>query len=131
MGAASQASRPRERLAAFLAEQYRGVPLRIQTLAYELGVSAKVAENLFNGHWPNDLVFEALVRRFGQALIDAIAGPVIDEEAARIRAEARKHIKALDALRARGLQVVPAGAQPEDVAAAWIAAEARALGLTG
>lgn len=80
-------ARPRERLAAFLDERYRGRP---QALATDLNVSAKRAENLLAGHWPaDDLTLAAIMVRFGRDAWEAIFSPDIDKTRARLAAEVR------------------------------------------
>lgn len=89
--------RPRARLRRFLERDYRGAPAR---LARDIGQSPKVAENLLNGHWPNDLTLSAIVRRFGRDVIDALFLAEVDETLARLSEEESRLERALEATRA-------------------------------
>jgi hypothetical protein len=96
--------RPRNRLAEYLSRQYRGAH-RTKALAGDVGCTPKAAENILNGHWPNDLHFAAIVRRFGRDVLDAIFLPEIDPVLARLAVKEAELDRALQAARARRRQV--------------------------
>lgn len=96
--------RPRQRLRSYLREQYRG-PRSVMRMSYDVGCSRKTAENILDGeHWPNDLTFAAIVRRFGRDLLDAIFNPEIDPVVARLEEEERQLDRQLQAIRAQKKQ---------------------------
>lgn len=99
-----QAERPRDRLRAYLRGELSGVH-QAKQLATIIDGTPKAAENILAGHWPNDLHFAAIVRRFGRDLLDAVFGPDIDETLARLKQEERQLAKAHHAIRSRRLQV--------------------------
>lgn len=96
--------RPRQRLRTYLREQYRG-PRHVMRMAYDVGCSRKTAENILDGeHWPNDLTFASIVRRFGRDLLEAIFNPEIDPVVARLEEEERHLDRQLQAIRAKKKQ---------------------------
>lgn len=96
----AQAERPRERLALFLRAQYRGAHAA-KALARDIGARPKAAENAMAGHWPNDLHFAAIVRRFGRDVWQAVFEPEIAPVLARLKEEERRLDDELQAARAR------------------------------
>lgn len=97
-------TRPRERLRSYLREQYQG-PRAVMRMSSEIDCSRKAAENILDGeHWPNDLTFASIVRRFGRDLLDAVFNPEIDPVVARLEEEERQLDRQLQAVRARRLQ---------------------------
>lgn len=96
--------RPRDRLQLYLRGKYAG-PGATKRLAMDIEATPKTAENILDGHWPSDLHFAAIVRRFGQDIWDAVFLPDIDETLARLREEERHLDHALQAARSRRLQV--------------------------
>lgn len=96
--------RPRERLRKYLRDHYTG-PRHVMRMSYDIGCSRKTAENILDGeHWPNDLTFAAIVRRFGRDLLDAIFNPEIDPVVARLEEEERQLDRQLQAIRAQKKQ---------------------------
>jgi hypothetical protein len=81
------AGRPRDRLRAYLEERFRGRP---GSLAQEVGIGPKAAENLLLGHWPSDTTLSSLLARFGRDLKDALFEPDIDPVLARLAARERQ-----------------------------------------
>lgn len=118
MGAESHGcpARPSERLGRYLRHQYRGAH-QIKSLARDMGATPKAAENALKGHWPNDLHFAAIVRRFGRDLLDAVFAPEIEPVLAKLNEEERQLEEALEAVRKRRRQAAgrPQGA-PQPVA---------------
>lgn len=117
MGTESHETRPSERLALYLRGQYRK-DHRIKKLAQDLvseGVTCtqKTAENILGGHWPSDLHFAAIVRRFGRDVLDAVFGADIDETVARLTAEARALEQQLQDIQARARQAKGYQPQPD------------------
>lgn len=103
MGTESQGTRPSERLALYLRAQYRR-DHRIKRLAADIDCTQKAAENILGGHWPNDLHFGAIVRRFGRDVLDAVFGQDIDATIARLTEEARALEQQLQEIQARARQ---------------------------
>lgn len=95
--------RPRDRLRGFLRDQYRGEH-STKRLAGDIGCTAKTAENILTGHWPNDLHFAAIVRRFGRDVWDAVFLPEIAPVLARLTEEERRLDHELQVARARRRQ---------------------------
>lgn len=96
--------RPRERLRSYLRDHYAG-PRHVMRMSHEIGCSRKTAENILDGeHWPNDLTFAAIVRRFGRDLLEAIFNPEIDPVVARLEEEERQLDRQLQAIRAKKKQ---------------------------
>lgn len=106
----SQGQRPSERLALYLRGQYRR-DHRIKRLASDIDSTPKAAENILNGHWPNDMHLAAIVRRFGRDVLDAVFGHEIDATVARLTEEARALEQQLADIRARAHQVT--GFEPQ------------------
>lgn len=104
MGTESQGTRPSERLALYLRSQYRR-DHRIKRLAADIDCTQKAAENILGGHWPGDLHFAAIVRRFGRDVLDAVFGQDIDATIARLTAEARDLEQQLQDIHARAKAV--------------------------
>ena len=82
------AERPAARLAAALRARYAGGHA-VKRLAADCDLSAKRAENLLLGHWPDDVTFGRIVHRFGRDILEALFAPEIDETSARLAAEIR------------------------------------------
>ena len=99
----SQESRPSERLAIYLRNQYRQ-DHRTKRLAADLECTPKTAENILKGHWPSDLHFGAIVARFGRDVLDAVFGQEIDATIARLTEEARHLEQQLSEIQARARQ---------------------------
>jgi len=100
MGAESQQSnRPSQRLALYLRGQYRR-DHRSKQLSVDIECTPKAAENILNGHWPNDRHLAAIVGRFGRDVLDAVFGPEIDETVARLTTKARELEQQLQEVRA-------------------------------
>ena len=99
----SYGERPRERLQRYLSRQYRGT-FRTKALAEDIDATTKAAENILNGHWPNDRHLAAMVRRFGRDLLDAVFMPEIEPVLARLTEEERQLEEALEEVRQRRRQ---------------------------
>lgn len=138
MGTESQqsldAARPSQRLALYLRNQYRR-DHRGKRLSSDIECTAKAAENILNGHWPNDRHFAAIVSRFGRDVLDAVFGPEIDETVNRLTAKARELEQQLQEVRAlqrqaKGFEPQPDlfGARADDPMEARPAVERRATG---
>jgi|GEM_PF-2717924 hypothetical protein len=97
-------ARPRERLSAYLAQRYPGVG-RDKRLAADLRTSPRAARNLFEGHWPGDETWAAIVRRFGQDVLRVVFAPEIDPVLAEIREREARLARELEGLRARRREV--------------------------
>ncbi len=93
--------RPRDRLSLYLRRQYRG---QTKLLARDMRSTVKTAENVMNGHWPNDLHLAAIVRRFGKDLLDAVFAPEIEPVLARLTQQERELEEALELVRAHRRQ---------------------------
>lgn len=92
--------RPRERLRAYLEERYPGFG-RDKRLAVDLGASAKVARNLFAGHWPGDETWAAIVRRFGADVLRVVFAPEIAPVLAELQEREARLARELEGLRAK------------------------------
>ena len=103
MGADTHGTRPSERLAIYLRGQYRR-DHRTKRLSSDIDCTPKAAENILGGHWPSDLHFAAIVRRFGRDVLDAVFGSEIDATIARLTEEARTLEQQLSDVRARTRQ---------------------------
>jgi len=112
MGIESQGARPSERLALYLKGQYRR-DHRIGRLSQDIQCTKKTAENILNGHWPNDMHFGAIVARFGRDVLDAVFGQEIDATIARLTEEARTLEQQLSDIKARARQVNGYSPQPD------------------
>lgn len=113
MGTESQhAHRPSQRLALYLRGQYRR-DHRSSALSRDIECTAKAAENILNGHWPNDRHFAAIVGRFGRDVLDAVFGPEIDETVSRLTAKARELEQQLQEVRALQRQATGFEPQPD------------------
>lgn len=116
MGTKSQqsldAARPSQRLALYLRNQYRR-DHRGKRLSSDIECTAKAAENILNGHWPNDRHFAAIVGRFGRDVLDAVFGPEIDETVSRLTAKARELEQQLQEVRALQRQATGFTPQPD------------------
>lgn len=112
MGTESQGERPSQRLALYLRGQYRR-DHRIKRLSGDLKCTQKTAENILAGHWPSDLHFAAIVRRFGRDVLDAVFGQDIDATVARLTEEARQLEQQLQDIRARAAQAQGYRPQPD------------------
>jgi hypothetical protein len=95
--------RPRERLKRFLRQQYRGAH-QAKALAQDISCTPKAAENILDGHWPNDLHLGAIIRRFGRDVWAAVFEPEIEPVLARLTEEERQLEEALDEVRRRRRQ---------------------------
>lgn len=94
---------PRDRLAAYLRERYRGAH-QTKRLASDIRCTPKAAENILDGHWPNSRHWAAIARRFGRDVLDAVFGPEIDETTARLAEEVRQLEEALEEKKRRARQ---------------------------
>jgi hypothetical protein len=103
MGVETHGTRPSERLAVYLRSQYRR-DHRTKRLSADLDCTPKAAENILGGHWPSDLHFAAIVRRFGRDVLDAVFGSEIDATIARLTEEARTLEQQLSDVRSRARQ---------------------------
>jgi|SRR5579859_692829 len=99
---------PGPSLGAYLRRRYRR-DHRVKRLADDLGCTPKAAENILNGHWPNARLFRAIVRRFGQDVLDALFGSDVDR--ARLEAEVRELEEELERKRVGLRQAAGAGAR--------------------
>lgn len=97
------AARPSERLATYLRHQYRR-DHQIKRLAEDLSTTQKAAENILKGHWPGDLQWAAIVRRFGRDVLDAVFAPEIAPVIARLSQEQRDLEERLELVRAHRRQ---------------------------
>lgn len=109
--------RPRERLSRFLRDKYRGASA-IKRLAVDMDATPKAAENALIGHWPGDLHFAAIVRRFGRDVLDAVFAPEIEPVLARLSAEERTLHEQLETVRALRRQISGGAAGVQDGMAA-------------
>lgn len=91
------------RLASFVAGR-----VTTKQLARLLDSDVRTAENIRRGHWPQARHFAAIVRAFGQDVIDAVFTPEIDTVEARLEAEERHARQAYLAARARRQAVIRA-----------------------
>lgn len=107
-----ESSRPSERLAMYLRNQYRQEH-RIKRLANDIDCLPKTAKNILEGHWPGDLHFAAIVRRFGRDVLDAVFGTEIDDTIARLTDEARALEQQLQDIHARAKKVRGFAPQPD------------------
>jgi hypothetical protein len=85
----------RTRLAEFVATRATA-----KQLARIIDGDVRSAENIRRGHWPRDTHLAAIVRAFGQDVIDAVFTPEIDAVEARLEAEERHARQAYLAARA-------------------------------
>lgn len=97
------AGRPSERLARYLRSQYRR-DHQIKRLAEDISSTPKAAENILKGHWPGDLHFAAIVRRFGADVLEAVFAPEIEPVLARLSQEERELEERLELVRAHRRQ---------------------------
>jgi hypothetical protein len=95
------AERPRDRLGRFLRRRYRG---QTKALAHDMNSTVKAAENVMNGHWPNDLHLAAIYRRFGEDLLNAVLRPEIEPVLAELSQQERDLEEALELVRAHRRQ---------------------------
>lgn len=110
--------RPRERLRRYLRDQYSG-PRAVMRMTHDVGCSRKTAENILDGeHWPNDLTFAAIVRRFGRDLLDALFNPEIEPVVARLEEEERHLARQLQAVRTKKKQATGRASDDLDLFAA-------------
>jgi cobalamin biosynthesis Mg chelatase CobN len=93
----------RTRLAEFVATR-----TTTKQLARLLDSDVRTAENIRRGHWPRDTHFAAIVRAFGQDVIDAVFTPEIDAVQARLEAEERHARQVYLAAKARRQAVLRA-----------------------
>jgi hypothetical protein len=113
--------RPRDRLIAFLCSIYGyGGDNRDKRLARDLSiasgrdVTARTARNLFEGHWPGDETWAAIVRRFGDTVLRVVFDPEIAPVLAEIAEREARLDRELQALRARRREVQgPVGVHPD------------------
>lgn len=104
--------RPRDRLKAFLCQVYGyGGRNRDKRLAEELSqvsgrdISDRAARNLFEGHWPGDETWAAIVRRFGHRVLDVVFAPEVSPVLAELAEKEARLDRELQALRARRSEV--------------------------
>lgn len=100
--------RPRDRLSAFLTSVYGyGGENRHKRLARDLSaasgrnVTDRAARNLFEGHWPGDETWAALVRRFGADVLRVVFAPEIDPVLAELQEREARLARELEAIQAR------------------------------
>jgi len=103
-GSHRRGERPRERLSRFLRSRYSGAHA-VKALAADMRATPKAAENALLGHWPGDLHFAAIVRRFGRDVLDAVFAPEIEPVLAKLQEEERTLEEALAQARARRRQI--------------------------
>lgn len=110
--AESSHARPKERLSAFLCSIYGfGGDNRDKRLARDLSdasdrdISERSARNLFEGHWPGDETWAAIVSRFGKTVLDVVFAPEIDPVLAELREREAVLDRELQAIRARRREV--------------------------
>jgi hypothetical protein len=99
-----QSLRPSERLSLYLRGQYRSEH-RVKRLAQDIDCLPKTAKSILEGHWPKDIHFAAIVRRFGRDVLDSVFGVEIDVTVARLADEARTLEQQLQDIKARARQV--------------------------
>lgn len=104
--------RPRDRLRAFLCAVYGyGGDNRDKRLAVDLSrasgrdFSDRTARNLFEGHWPGDETWAAIVRRFGDRVLKVVFAPEIDPVLAELAEKEARLDRELEAIRARRREV--------------------------
>lgn len=104
--------RPRERLRAFLCSIYGyGGDNRDKRLARDLSAAAgrditdRACRNLFEGHWPGDETFQAIVYRFGNRVLKVVFAPDIDPIVAELAEKEARLDRELQALRAHRREV--------------------------
>lgn len=100
--------RPRDRLSAFLCSVYGfGGQNRDARLARDLSAAAgrnvteRAARNLFEGHWPGDDTWAAIVRRFGSDVLRVVFAPEIDPVLAELQEREARLERELQAIQAR------------------------------
>ena len=99
-------ARPRERLSAYLARVYGlGGQNRDKRLARDIAVSDRQARNLFEGHWPGDETWAALVRRFGTDVLRVVFAPEIEPVLAELQDREARLERELQAIQARRREV--------------------------
>src|SRR5205085_6004129 len=98
--------------AIYLRSQYRR-DHRHKHLSADIECTPKAAENILNGHWPNDRHLAAIVSRFGRDVLDAVFGPEIDETVSRLTARARDLEQQLQEVRALQRQAKGFDPQPD------------------
>lgn len=91
--------RPRDRLSRYLLQKYPGVGA-IKRMACDLQTSPRAARNLFEGHWPGDDTWAAIVRRFGADVLRVVFAPEIDPVLAEIEEREARLARELEGLRA-------------------------------
>lgn len=104
--------RPRDRLSAFLCSIYGyGGDNRDKRLARDLSrasgweISDRAARNLFEGHWPGDETWAAIVRRFGDTVLRVVFAPEINPVLAELAEKEARLDRELRALRAHRREV--------------------------
>lgn len=110
--AQNRQGRPRERLQAFLCALYGyGGDNRDKRLARDLSwasgrdISDRAARNLFEGHWPGDETWAAIVRRFGDTVLRVVFAPEINPVLAELAEKEARLDRELQALRAHRREV--------------------------
>jgi hypothetical protein len=104
--------RPRDRVKDFLCSIYGyGGENRDKRLAQDLSkasqkdITERAARNLFEGHWPGDETFGAIVNRFGKTFLDVVFAPEIEPVLAELSEKEARLDRELQALRARRREV--------------------------
>jgi hypothetical protein len=97
------------RLAAFVAGRATA-----KQLARLIKSDVRTAENIRRGHWPQGRHFSAILRAFGQDVIDIVLNPEIADVEARLEAEERHARQVYLAARARRQAVVRAPDSDQD-----------------
>jgi hypothetical protein len=108
----SRQGRPKDRLKRFLVGIYgHGGENRDKRLARDLSEAAgrnitdRTARNLFEGHWPGDETWAAIVRRFGQDVLRVVFAPEIEPVLAELQEREARLARELAALQARRREV--------------------------
>lgn len=99
------------RLTRFLEKQYPSD--HACRLAQDINCDPRTAKNILARHWPSAKHMQAIVRRFGRDVIEAVFSPEIEPVAARLALEVRELEEALERKRAHRRQVeggLPGGA---------------------
>ena len=104
--------RPRDRLKAFLCAFYgHGGDNRDKRLARDLSwvtgrdFTDRAARNLFEGHWPGDETWAAIVSRFGDSVLRVVFAPEINPVLAELAEKEARLDRELQALRAHRREV--------------------------
>lgn len=92
-----------KRLTRFLERQYQSD--HACRLARDIDCDPRTAKNILARHWPSARHMQAIVRRFGNDVIEAVFSPECEPVAARLALEVRELEEALERTKARCRQM--------------------------